>query len=166
MIAARVTNARDSAVRNLRITKNLLLYYSKEIVCCCSHSVCWRKIWKEESSMIYFCHDLHPYLAKSDLELKIYCGYKYTSPFMINRLWGLKQLWLQVNGHAWFYLLGFRRPERKGKKRKNQKWKYMSPPGIEPATLCILAGHIDHLAIGAVDYLCFKLVHCVQWNDR
>ena len=34
----------------------------------------------------------------------------------------------------------------------------MSPPGIEPATLCILAGHLDHLAIDAVDYLCFKLL--------
>ena len=34
----------------------------------------------------------------------------------------------------------------------------MSPPGIEPATLCILAGHLDRLAIEAVDYLtvCFK----------
>ena len=25
---------------------------------------------------------------------------------MINRIFGLKQLWLQVNGHAWFHLHG------------------------------------------------------------
>ena len=31
--------------------------------------------------------------------LKLYCGYEYTKPCMINRIWGLKQLWLQVNGH-------------------------------------------------------------------
>ena len=24
--------------------------------------------------------------------LKLYCGYKYTRPYMINRIWGLKQL--------------------------------------------------------------------------
>ena len=34
----------------------------------------------------------------------------------------------------------------------------MSPPGIEPANLCILAGHLVRFAIEAVDYLCFKLV--------
>ena len=34
----------------------------------------------------------------------------------------------------------------------------MSPSCIEPATLCILAGHLDRLAIEAVDYLCFKLL--------
>ena len=30
----------------------------------------------------------------------------------------------------------------------------MSTPGIEPATICILVGHLDHLAIEAVDYQC------------
>ena len=34
----------------------------------------------------------------------------------------------------------------------------MSPPGIEPATLWFLAGHLDRLAIEEVDYLCLKLV--------
>ena len=38
--------------------------------------------------------------------LKLYCGYKYTRHCMINRIWGLKQLWLQVNGHAWSHLHG------------------------------------------------------------
>ena len=37
--------------------------------------------------------------------LKLYCKYLYTRPCMINHIWGLKQLWLQVNGHAWFHLL-------------------------------------------------------------
>ena len=41
----------------------------------------------------------------------------------------------------------------------------MSPPGIEPATLCILAGHQDRLAIEAVDYLYFKRIQ-LQWNNR
>ena len=30
----------------------------------------------------------------------------------------------------------------------------MSPPGIEPATLCILVGHLDSLDIEAFDNLC------------
>ena len=34
----------------------------------------------------------------------------------------------------------------------------MSPPGIEPATLRFLAGHLDRMAIETVDYLCFKLL--------
>ena len=50
---------------------------------------------------------------------KLYCGYKYTRPFIIMS-GSLKQLWLQVNGHAWFHLLGLRRPVRKGNKRKTQ----------------------------------------------
>ena len=28
----------------------------------------------------------------NELHLKLYCGYKYSSPSMINRIWGLKQL--------------------------------------------------------------------------
>ena len=35
---------------------------------------------------------------------------------MINRIWDLKQLWLQVNGHAWFHLHGIHLPVRKGAK--------------------------------------------------
>ena len=49
--------------------------------------------------------------------LKLFCGYKYTRIFMFNCGSGLKQLRLQVNGHAWFHLQGFRRPVRKGNKR-------------------------------------------------
>ena len=36
--------------------------------------------------------------------LKLYCRYEYKKHYMINRILGLKQLWLQVNGHAWFHL--------------------------------------------------------------
>ena len=42
--------------------------------------------------------------------LKLYCGYilVYTGHCMINRTWGLKQLWLHENGHTWFHLQGHR----------------------------------------------------------
>ena len=55
-----------------------------------------------------------------------------TRPCMINHIWGLKQLWLQVNGHAWFHLQRLRWPVRNGEGAKNSKWKYMSPAGFEP----------------------------------
>ena len=90
--------------------------------------------------------------------LKLYCGYKYTTHFMINRVRVLKQLWLQVNSHAWFYLLGLRRSVRKGSKRNNSWWKYMSPPGIKPATLWFLAEHLNRLAIEEDHEMCFQLV--------
>ena len=52
---------------------------------------------------------------------------------MINHILGLKQLWLQVNGHAWFHLHGIHLPVRNGAEgAKNSKWKYMSPAGFEP----------------------------------
>ena len=52
---------------------------------------------------------------------------------MINRIWGLKQLFLQVNGHAWFHLHGIHLPVRNGAEgAKNSKWKYMYPAGFEP----------------------------------
>ena len=38
----------------------------------------------------------------------------------------------------------------------------MFPPGMEPATLCVLAGHLVHLATEAVDYLCFKLLQYIE----
>ena len=54
--------------------------------------------------------------------LKLYCRYLYTRPCMINHIWGLKQLWLQVNGHAWFHLQRLRWPVRNGEGAKNSKW--------------------------------------------
>ena len=55
---------------------------------------------------------------------------------MINHILDLKQLWLQVNGHAWFHLHGIHLPVRKGaEEAKNLKWKYMSPAGFEPTPL-------------------------------
>ena len=64
--------------------------------------------------------------------LKLYCRYEYTKPCMINRIWGLKQQWLQVNGRAWFHLQRLRWPVRNGVGARNSKWKYMSPAGFEP----------------------------------
>ena len=63
---------------------------------------------------------------------KLYCRYEYAKPCMINRIWGLKQLWLQVNWHAWFHLQRLRWPVRNGEGAKNSKWKYMCPAGFEP----------------------------------
>ena len=58
--------------------------------------------------------------------LKLYCGYKYTRPYMINRIWSLKQLWLQVNGHAWFHLHGLRWPFGTGGSEKFKMEIYVS----------------------------------------
>ena len=57
------------------------------------------------------CHVMYEYLTLIgwllfNVSLKLYCGYLYTRPCMINRILGLKQLWLQVNGRAWFHLHG------------------------------------------------------------
>ena len=41
-----------------------------------------------------------------DQILKLYCGYKYTRPCMINRIWGLKTTMTTGDGHAWFHLDG------------------------------------------------------------
>ena len=64
--------------------------------------------------------------------LKLYCGYLYTRPCMINCIWGLKQLWLQVNGHAWFHLHEIHWAVRNRMGLKNSKWKYVSLAGFEP----------------------------------
>ena len=66
--------------------------------------------------------------------LKLYCGYLYTRPCMINCIWGLKQLWLQVNGHAWFHLHEIHWTVRNRLGLKNSKWKYMPPVGSNPPT--------------------------------
>ena len=66
--------------------------------------------------------------------LKLYCRYEYTKPYMINRIWSLKQLWLQVNGHAWFNLHGLSWPVRNEEGANNSKWKYMFPAGFPPPT--------------------------------
>ena len=58
--------------------------------------------------------------------LKLYCRYEYTRPYMINRIWGLKQLWLQLNGHAWFHLHGLRWPIWNGEGAKFKMKIYVS----------------------------------------
>ena len=42
----------------------------------------------------------------------------------------------------------------------------MSQPGIEPATLWFLAGHLDRLAIETVDNLRFKLVQYSEMTNE
>ena len=68
----------------------------------------------------------------SMLNLKLYCRYEYARPYMINRIWSLKQLWLQANGHAWIHLHGLCWPVRNGDGAKNSKWKYVYPARFEP----------------------------------
>ena len=77
--------------------------------------------------------------------LKLYCRYLHTRPCMINHIWGLKQLWLQVNGHAWFHLQRLRWPVRNGEGAKNSKWKYMSPAGFEPTPGQSTTGKLQRL---------------------
>ena len=77
--------------------------------------------------------------------LKLYCRYLYTRPCMLNHIWGLKQLWLQVNGHAWFHLQRLRWPVRNGEGAKNAKWKYMSPAGFEPTPRQSKTGKLQRL---------------------
>ena len=84
-----------------------------------------------KSEVIAFVVNAGMNITTKDLYLKLYCRYEYTKPYMINRIWGLKQLWLQVNGHAWFHLQRLRWPVRNGEGAKNSKWKYMSPAGFE-----------------------------------
>ena len=84
-------------------------------------------------------------LFKEVTSLKLYCRYLYTRPCMINHIWGLKQLWLQVNGHAWFHLQRLRWPVRNGEGAKNSKWKYMSPAGFEPTPRQSTTGKLQRL---------------------
>ena len=86
-----------------------------------------------------------PSLRDIMLLLKLYCRYLYTRPCMINHIWGLKQLWLQVNGHAWFHLERLRWPVRNGEGAKNSKWKYMSPAGFEPTLRQSTTGKLQRL---------------------
>ena len=79
------------------------------------------------------------------LYLKLYCRYLYTRPCMINHIWSLKQLWLQVNGHAWFHLQRLRWPVRNGEGAKYSKWKYMSPGGFEPTPRQSTTGKLQRL---------------------
>ena len=81
----------------------------------------------------------------ADTALKLYCRYLYTRPCMKIHIWGLKQLWLQVNGHAWFHLQRLRWPVRNGEGAKNSKWKYMSPAGFEPTPSQSTTGKLQRL---------------------
>ena len=85
------------------------------------------------------CTSILKFLLKAILQVLIY------KAFMINHIWGLKQLWLQVNGHAWFHLQRLRWPVRYGEGAKNSKWKYMSPAGFEPTPRQFTTGKLQRL---------------------
>ena len=104
--------------------------------------------------------------------LKLYCRYLYTRPCMINHIWGLKQLLLQVKGHAWFHLQWLRWPVRNGEGAKNSKMKIYVSSGIRTRTHASprqeSCSALDHLATRAwwwsvvkclsriMGYKCFK----------
>ena len=82
--------------------------------------------WNINMGVIYFVDRKKWFdikLTRNIWGLKLHCGYKYTRPCMISRIWGLKQLWLQVNGHAWFHLHWLRWAVRNGEGVNNSKWK-------------------------------------------
>ena len=87
-------------------------------------------VWKRVIVLSWLWNILH-YNLRKDIILKLYCGFRYTTLCMNNRIWVLKQLWLKDNGHAWFHLQRLRWPLRNGEGAKNPKWKYMSPGGFE-----------------------------------
>ena len=66
---------------------------------------------------------LHYFTTKFNIfsYLKLYCGYKYTRYFMINRVWGVKQLSMTTG--EWSCLISFARAlptRKKGKEAKIQ----------------------------------------------
>ena len=90
----------------------------------------------------YFIGNRH---TEVNSRLKLYCRYLYTRSCLINHIWGLKQLWLQVNGHAWFHLQRLRWPVRNGEGAKKSKWKYMSLAGFEPTPRQSTTGKLQRL---------------------
>ena len=66
---------------------------------------------------------------------------------MINRIWGLKQLWLQVNGYAWFHVQRLRWPVRNGEGAKKKiKMKIYVSSGIRAHTT-----PVHHRKVSALD---------------
>ena len=105
----------------------------------------WSTFFFRPPAYMYLCSVTDKTEISLDVPLKLYCRYLYTRPCMINHIWGLKQLWLQVNGHAWFHLQRLRWPVRNGEGAKNSKWKYMSPAGFEPTPRHSTTGELQRL---------------------
>ena len=51
-----------------------------------------KKLLKIKMVTLLLGHPVHDFYRREYFSLKLYCGYKYTKPCMINRIWGLKQL--------------------------------------------------------------------------
>ena len=99
-----------------------------------AHSGLETAAFKHRPSVLlpYLC-----YVSRYDvLDLKLYCRYEYTKPCIINRIWCLKQLWLKVNGHAWFHLQRLRWPVRNGEGAKNQNENICLQRGSNPHHAC------------------------------
>ena len=101
--------------------------------------------WTKSGKLSYWVAEIWAMMLENCGQLKLYCRYLYTRPCMINHIWGLKQLWLQVNGHAWFHLQRLRWPVRNGEGAKNSKWKYMPPAGFEPTPRKSTTGKLQRL---------------------
>ena len=65
--------------------------------------------------------------------LKLYCRYEFTKLGIINHILGLKQLWLQVNGHGMLDFIYNSSVDLfgTGGGRKKSNWKYKSPAGFK-----------------------------------
>ena len=100
--------------------------------------------------------------VKTYFDLKLYCRYEYTKPYMINRIWGLKQLWLQVNGLAWFHLQRLRWPVRNGEGSKNSKWKIIyASSGIRTHTPSVHDRKVSALDRSATRAWWWSVVKCL-----
>ena len=63
-------------------------------------------------------------LPTRQLSIKAIMRLEVNKALYINRIWGLIQLWLQMNGHAWFHLHGIHLAVWNRLGLKNSKWKY------------------------------------------
>ena len=85
-------------------------------------------IARDDANPNPYPHDKYTLKIKpNNVQLKLYYRYEYTRPYIINRIWSLKQL-----GHAWFHLPWLRWPVRSGEGAQNSKWKHVFPAGFEP----------------------------------
>ena len=99
-------------------------------------------VWRPHKGFVLFIYDNRYIISnwvKAILQVLIYKAL-YDKSYL-----GSKQLWLQVNGHAWFHLQRLRWPVRNGEGAKNSKWKYMSPAGFEPTPRQSTTGKLQRL---------------------
>ena len=91
--------------------------------------------------------------------LKLYFRYEYAKLCMINRIWGLKQLKLQVNGHAWFHLQRLRWPVGNGEEAKKFKMKIYVSSGIRTHTA---SPRQESQRLRPLGHECLMVVSCLM----